>query len=132
MTRTTAARAANRRIDTAWFQARIRESRYRSMRGLAPHLLNIRGRPMSIDGIWKRLHGRRPLRIAEARQLADLLAVPLPELLRRAGVDVRDQVDDVEARCRAAVRMVGTLLAFIDEAGAQLPKRVRDQAAAIA
>lgn len=131
MTRTTATRAAARRIDTAWFYARIRASRFRTMRRLAPHLANTRGRPMANSGLVLVLHGRRPLRIAQARQLADLLGVPLPELLRRAGVDVRDEVDDLEARHRAAVRMVGTLLAFIDEAGVALPAKVRAAAAAI-
>jgi hypothetical protein len=131
MSRATAVRAAARRIDTAWFYARIRASRYRSMRRLAPHLANTRGRPMANSGLVLVLHGRRPLRIGQARQLADLLGVPLPEVIRRAGVDVRDEGDDVEARLRVAVRMVGTLLAFVDEAGVAVPRRVRDQAAAI-
>lgn len=131
MPNTAARRAPSRAIDTAWFQARIRASRFRSMRGIAPHLRNIRGLPMSIDGLVQRLHGRRQLRIGEARQFADLLEIPLADVLRRAGIDTRGPEDDLEARHRAAVRMVGTLLAFIDEAGVAVPAKVRAAAAAI-
>lgn len=130
MTPRTTARAATRRIDATWFKRQVRASRWRSLRRLAPEVRGLEG-PLSISALSMLLSGKRSMRIEEARQLADLLAVPLLEVLRRAGIDTRGPEDDLEARHRAAVRMVGTLLAFIDEAGAQLPQRVRDQAAAI-
>lgn len=124
-------RATARRIDSAWFAARIAASRYGSQRQLAPHLRGRAGQPLTSAQVSLMLSGKRGMRLEEARQLADLLGEPLAEVLRHAGIDVRGPDDDLEARHRAAVRMVASLLGVIDEHGVPLPKRVREQAAAI-
>jgi len=120
-----------RRIDTAWFLDLIAASRFGSGRKLAPYIKGRSGRPLASSNLSLMLNGKRAMQLHEARQLATLLGVPLAEILRHAGIDVRDAGDDIEPRHRAAVRMVRTLLAFIDETGVHLPKKVRDAAEAI-
>jgi hypothetical protein len=118
------------RVDHRWFLAAITTSKYGSLRQLAPHLRNRQGRPMSHMSLVWLISGRRRMTVEDARRLADLLEQPFAEVCRRAGVDVHDLGDDVEARQREAARMVRTLLAFIDEhgLGERLPRRIRDAA----
>lgn len=115
---------ATRRLDSAWFVARIADVGV-SQRALAERI------GLQQATLCRMLQGKRRMQIVEARALADALAVPFADVLRHAGVSVRDDGDDIEKRHRAAVRMVRTLMGVIDEHGVQLPDRVRKQAGAI-
>lgn len=117
------------RIDTAWFLKRIAEKG--SQRSLAQAMRQRDGKPVEPASLNRLLHGQRLMQLHEARQMADLLEVPLADVLRHAGIRVRDEADDLEKRYAAACKMVRTLLGFIDEAGLAVPKRVREQAESI-
>lgn len=67
-------------IDTLWFRDKIRDSLYVSQRRLA--------REMHLDpaSLSLLLRGKRKMQLVEAEQLAQLLGVPLEEVLRHAGL----------------------------------------------
>lgn len=67
-------------IDTEWFQQRIRESRYPTLRALAPHL------GMHFSSLSLALAGRRRFRPDELADLAKALSLPLQDVLERAGI----------------------------------------------
>lgn len=72
-------------VDRDWFRERLEDIQM-SQRKLAKHL--------EIDpaAVTLMLRGERRITTAEAQQIAGLFAVPVTEILRRAGVDVRDDV----------------------------------------
>lgn len=82
-------------IDTDWFVRRIQESEHGSLRRLAAKMRNRQGEPMNIAPVSLMLRGKREIVLSEARQLADLLGVPMGEVIKRAGVSfgVRDNVE---------------------------------------
>lgn len=73
-------------VDTAWFEKKIAESPYGSMRQLANRIRLDNGKVMGFPALWKTLNNRRVLQLHEARQLADLLGVGMGEIIRRAGI----------------------------------------------
>jgi transcriptional regulator with XRE-family HTH domain len=75
-------------VDTDWFRDRLGDIKM-SQRKLAKHL--------NVDpaAVTLMLRGDRKMTATEAQQIAALLAVPVTEILRRAGVDVRDDVRKV-------------------------------------
>lgn len=68
------------RIDTEWFVEQLR-ARKISQRGLA------RALGLDIWSVWHMLRGGRRMQIVEARQIADILGVPVTEILRHAGLE---------------------------------------------
>lgn len=82
-------------IDTSWFVRLIKESRFGSLRQLAPKLRARSGKPMDVAALSRMLSGEREMVLDEARQLANLLGVPMGEVIRRAGVPfgIRDNVE---------------------------------------
>jgi transcriptional regulator with XRE-family HTH domain len=76
-------------MDTAWFRGLLR-SRQMSQRGLA--------KMMGLDAaaVSLMLRGQRRMTLEEARAIASLLGTQVTEVLRRAGVDVRDDVSRVK------------------------------------
>lgn len=74
------------KIDTEWFEKKISESPYRSMRQVAKNIRVRVGSSMDLGALHRTLHGKRTMQLHEARQLADLLGVPMGEVIRRAGV----------------------------------------------
>lgn len=73
-------------VDTAWFERKIAESPYGSMRQLAKHMRQPDGKPIDHSAVSRMLRGERAIQLHEARLLADLLGVPMAEIIRRAGV----------------------------------------------
>jgi transcriptional regulator with XRE-family HTH domain len=71
------------RIDARWFDTHLQERRL-SRRQLA--------RLMGIDpaSVYRLLHGVRPMRMSEASQLANILGVPVGQVLEHAGLRVGD------------------------------------------
>ena len=74
--------------DTAWFKEKIRKSPYGSLRQLAKRIQIINGKAMEPMALHRLIYGKRMLQLNEARQMADLLHVPMVELIRRWGVSV--------------------------------------------
>ncbi len=74
-------------IDTRWFKEKIKASRYRTLRGVARRMQGRNG-PMEMSSLFHMLKGTRQMKLVEARQLADLLEIPLIDVIRRAGVHV--------------------------------------------
>jgi hypothetical protein len=72
--------------DQAWFNDKLKMSKFRSWRALAPNLFNRKGAAIDPAEISRLLNGDRGVDIWEARQLADLLRQPLGEVLRRLGI----------------------------------------------
>lgn len=75
--------------------SRIQESEYGSLRKIAEHIQTHRGKPMAFESLSRTLSGQRELSLIEARQLANLLRVPMSEIIRRMGIPfgVRDNVE---------------------------------------
>lgn len=69
-------------MNTQWFSDRIAESRYGSLRKLAKAI------DMSAAALSLTLRGKRKLQLKEAERLAHALSVPLPDVLKHAGLDV--------------------------------------------
>jgi transcriptional regulator with XRE-family HTH domain len=78
----------NTNVDRDWFRARLSDIKM-SQRSLAKHLC------LDPAAITLMLRGERRITSVEAQEIAALLAVPVTEILRRAGVDVRDDVRKV-------------------------------------
>lgn len=72
-------------VDRDWFRDRLKDIEM-SQRKLAKHL------DLDPAAVTLMLRGERRMTTAEAQQIASLFAVPVTEILRRAGVDVRDDV----------------------------------------
>lgn len=72
----------NPTIDSAWFQARLRDKNM-SLSELA-RLLGVDKGTLSL-----RFNGKRHIRASFAADLARVLGQPYPEVMRRAGVDMR-------------------------------------------
>ncbi len=72
-------------FDRTWFQARLREVDV-SQRALAKTL------GLDPAAITQTFKGERELKIEEAKKMAEVLRVGLSEVLRRAGVDVDDDI----------------------------------------
>jgi transcriptional regulator with XRE-family HTH domain len=69
-------------IDTKWFQNRVRDAEMSQARLAA--LLDIDKSALSLM-----LHGKREMKMTEATRLAEILALPLDQVLAHAGVEVR-------------------------------------------
>jgi hypothetical protein len=74
--------------DAAWFNAKIR-SRFQNQRAFAPKMKDRHGRPLDQPKLSRMLRGERAMQLHEARQFAELLGVPLIEVLERAGLRSR-------------------------------------------
>ena len=75
-------------IDKAWFQEKI-AARKLSQRKLAK-VLEIDPSSMTVM-----LNGKRKMTMGEAQTIAGQLALPVTEIMRRAGIDVRDDIKKV-------------------------------------
>ena len=75
-------------VDRDWFRARLVDIQM-SQRKLAKHL------DLDPAAVTLMLRGERRITAPEAQQIAELFSVPVTEILRRAGVDVRDDVRKV-------------------------------------
>lgn len=73
-------------VDTDWFEKKISESPYGSLRRIAKYVKTRLGTSLDHSSLHKTLHGTRTMQLHEARQLADLLGQPMSEIIRRAGV----------------------------------------------
>jgi hypothetical protein len=73
-------------VDSTWFENRIKESPYGSMRALAKRMRNRLGKPLTHADVSRVLSGDSTMQLHEARQLADLLGQPMSEIIRRSGV----------------------------------------------
>lgn len=75
--------------DTKWIKEKIRSSPYKNYRQLAMQLtVYTTGKPFESMALYHLINGRRMLQLPEARQLADLLHVPMIEVIRRWGIPV--------------------------------------------
>lgn len=83
------------KIDTAWFEKMIKGSAYGSLRQIATRIENRLGEELDHSALSRLIHGKRTMQLHEARQLADLLGVPMSEVIRRAGIPFgkRDNLD---------------------------------------
>lgn len=79
------------RVDTQWFNDMISRTAYGSQRRIARKIRGRHGRPLDPAALSLMLRGKRAMQISEARQFADILNVPLIEVLRRAGISVPDE-----------------------------------------
>lgn len=81
-------------IDTAWFIRRI-EGLDLSLRKIAPLIRGRSGKSLDVAAVSLMLRGLREISLSEARQLANILEVPMSEVIKRAGVPfgVRDNVE---------------------------------------
>jgi len=79
------------KVDTGWFNDVIRKSPYGSQRRLAKKLRGRHGRSLDPSALSLMLRGKRAIQLHEARQFADLLDVPLVEVLRHAGVALPEE-----------------------------------------
>lgn len=74
------------KVDTDWFNDLIKKSPYGSQRRLSRKLRGRNGRPLDPAAVSLMLRGKRAIQLHEARQFADLLDVPLFEVLRHSGI----------------------------------------------
>jgi len=79
------------RFDSGWFNDLIRRSPYKSQRQLAPKIRGRNGKALDPSAVSLMLRGKRAMQMHEARQFADLLDVPLIEILRHAGVALPEE-----------------------------------------
>lgn len=86
-------------VDKDWFESKIKESPYGSIRQLAKHMRNRLGSKMDHGMVSRMLSGERDIQLHEARQLADLLGQPMSEIIRRAGIPFgsRDNLPGAES-----------------------------------
>lgn len=80
------------KVDVEWFTRKIAESRFGSIRQLAPHVIRFNGKPMDQPMLSRVLSGDRELTAHEAVQLAILLEVPLVEVMERYGLRVPQKI----------------------------------------
>ena len=90
-------------IDKAWFQEKL-AARKLSQRKLAK-ILEID--PSSVTVM---LQGRRKMTMGEAQTIAGQLALPVTEVMRRAGIDVRDDIKKIPVGGYIGKGSVATLL----------------------
>jgi len=83
-------------INTKWFEKQIEASAYKSVRGLARHMTSRSGGVMDHTSLHRAINGLRQIQIGEARQLADLLGVPMSLVIQKSGVPFgkRDNVPE--------------------------------------
>lgn len=62
--------------------------KFGSHRKFAPHIISRVGKPLDHAQLSRLLRGERDMTIREAKQLADLLDVPILDVLFHAGVEV--------------------------------------------
>ena len=79
---------ANMNIDKAWFQERLAAKKL-SQRKLAKVL------EIDPSSVTVMLQGRRKMTMGEAQTIAGQLALPVTEVMRRAGIDVRDDIKKI-------------------------------------
>lgn len=79
------------KVDTAWFNAIIAKSPYGSQRRLARKIMGRHGKALDASALSLMLRGKRQMQIDEARQLADLLDVPLVEVIQHAGIETHEE-----------------------------------------
>lgn len=84
---------AEMKIDTAWFRELIRISPFRSQKNIAAQIKGKSGKPLAPEAITLMLQGKRVMQIEEAKQIADLLKVPLAEVLAHAGIKGAERPD---------------------------------------
>jgi plasmid maintenance system antidote protein VapI len=98
-----------KQMSTEWFRDRLKQKKI-SQRGLAK-LLNIDPAAASLM-----LRAKRKMTSHEAHQIAQILGVPLNEIMRQAGIDVIDDVRRV------------SVTSFMDEHGhvSLMPARTHD------
>lgn len=75
-------------IDAAWFQEQADKSPLGSLRKLATAIQSRQG-PMHPAALVRSIHGTREFTLSEIEQIANLLNVPILEVLRRCGVDLK-------------------------------------------
>jgi transcriptional regulator with XRE-family HTH domain len=99
----------NTQMNTEWFRDRLKQQKI-SQRGLAK-LLNIDPAAASLM-----LRAKRKMTTHEAHQIAQILGVPLNEIMRQAGIEVIDDVRRVP------------ITAYMDEHGSVslMPARTHD------
>jgi len=78
------------KIDTEWFNDLIRKSPYGSQRRFARKIRGRHGKPLDPSALSLMLRGKRAMQLHEARQFADILDVPLADVIRHAGIAVPD------------------------------------------
>lgn len=76
------------KIDSEWFQNKIRNSKLRSQRQFAKRMKGRDNRPLDPASLHYMIMGKRSMQIHEAHQLSELLEVPMTEILKRAGLDL--------------------------------------------
>lgn len=76
---------SNKTVDREWFRDRLADIKM-SQRKLAKHL------EVDPAAVTLMLRGERRITTAEAQEIAGVLGVPVTEIMRRAGIDVRDDV----------------------------------------
>lgn len=81
-------RDVKRKTDTKWFATKIRDSKHKSQRVLCQSIHDERGNPMHQMGLSRIINGIQRLELFQARQMADLLEVPMMEIIRRWGIPV--------------------------------------------
>lgn len=91
-----------KKMQTNWFRERLAD-RELSQRGLAK-LLDLDPAAVSLM-----LRGQRRMTPQEAKRLADILGAPVTEVLRRAGVQVNDDVQRVSVTGYADAEGIVTL-----------------------
>lgn len=94
---------ANMNIDKAWFQEKL-AARKLSQRKLAKVL------ELDPSSVTVMLQGRRKMTMDEAQTIAGQLALPVTEVMRRAGIDVRDDIKKVAVAGHVDCKMFVTLL----------------------
>lgn len=77
---------ATNEIDTAWFEKLIKESPYSSIRQLAKQMRKPDGGVIDHSAVSRMIRGERAIQLYEARQLADLLGVPMSMVIKKAGI----------------------------------------------
>jgi hypothetical protein len=91
------------RFDRQWVQQRFRERGIETQRGIAKVLGCD---PASVSILF---HGKRPLRIDDARIVSAHLGVSVQEVLKRAGIDIAPQVKIVgHVASNGAVSLLAT------------------------
>jgi hypothetical protein len=78
------------KIDTAWFNDQIKNSVFGSQRQLARKMKGSSGKSLEPSALSLMLRGKQAMRDEDRQQLADLLSVPLVEILRRSGYELDD------------------------------------------
>ena len=74
------------KTDAGWILSQIKASQYGSLREIATRVKNNQGRPIGPGPLSRAINGERELHLPEIRELADLLGVPMGEMIRRLGI----------------------------------------------